>query len=148
MILHSKNNFLLTSDLNFTSTDGSTVYYNFCRNNNKKCNGDSSLMIAEKQNQCAKLAGDADILNEWSLLSNLVNNIDQDNPDSGIRIQLSKGQICQLDQSLNYTITYELTCDPKLERGIIVWSNMNEFNANNCFNVLKGSTYEGNINFF
>ena len=54
----------------FDTPNSDRIYYNFCENTKKSCNGLNGTVIGyDKHDNCHVLAGDSERPNRWSLLS-------------------------------------------------------------------------------
>jgi hypothetical protein len=58
-------------------------------------------------------------------------------------VSLSSGQFCNEED--RYNTTFVLDCDPTMKNGELELYNKEEFNINQCKNVLRGKTREGLI---
>ena len=83
----------------------------------------------------------------FNLLKFFLNNlylIDSTDSNGGLSIEFSSGEACP-DESGFYSVTFQLKCDPTMQRGIIEFSNEKDFSMKKCRNVLNGRSFESKI---
>lgn len=61
--------------------------------------------------------------------------------NAGLQIALSTGEACP-DETGFYSVTFNLRCDPTMQRGFIEFSNEKDFSLLKCKNVLEGRSFE------
>lgn len=66
--------------------------------------------------------------------------LDSKNSTKGIVIESSQGEACS--STANYTVTWELRCNPNIHKGHLEIKNAEEFNPTNCHNRLIAESAE------
>jgi hypothetical protein len=136
----------------FTTADDTTVYLNFCDNVPQDCHGESGTILAfDNKQSCRVISGNANNLAQWALKSIFILiPIDSSDLYGGLTITMATGEICQADNSRNYTVTYDMECLQNSQSTEFEVINKNAFSLNTCDNLIKVRTSEAcpDINYY
>jgi hypothetical protein len=69
--------------------------------------------------------------------------LDSTNASYGLQIALSTGEVC--NDGNFYTVKFNISCDPTMERGKLEFWNQDEFSLSKCENILIGRSIESKI---
>lgn len=99
------------------------------------------MISFDNNNKCHRLAGDSGKTSTFGLLSKenlyFIFILDKTDPFGGLQITLNSGDVCD---DKKYSVTYNILCNPEMEKGVVKFNNEDEFSVNKCNNVLNGQS--------
>ena len=139
-----------TADQTITTSNGK-AYVNFCQDTVTKIDNEesnSTLIYTEDGNNYIRYTGTLNVANKKNVPKNTWSEWIETNEDektTGIWINFTVGDTCNgnnKDDYPNYTTKYKITCDKKKNSKNIyeIMNNFEDFNPNNCLNIIKGSS--------
>jgi len=78
---------------------------------------------------CIRLSGSQTVVSAWSVINNTDSNITQ------LQVALPTGDLCQTDNTKQYSVVYLFTCDTTAATPVI--TNPTEFSIANCANTIE-----------